>query len=217
MSSGYPILLLLEGKLAVVVGGGRVAERKIRSLLGAGGRVRVIAPEVTEPLRLLAECGQVELVQREYESGDLEGAFLVIASTDDEDVNAVVWEEARERNVLINTVDVPPLCNFYVPAVVRRGGLTVSISTHGKSPALAARIRQRLEKTFGPEYEHLLELLNELRQTLIERVDDPQERKRLCYELVDADLLVAMAEEGVHAARARGEALLDDALAEGVA
>jgi len=210
----YPILLLLEGRPCVVVGGGRVATRKVESLLVAGARVRVISPELHPDLRALRDAARLEHVARTFASGDLEGSFLVIAATDDTLVNEQVWREAEERGLLINTVDDPPRCNFYVPAVVRRGALTLAVSTDGKSCSLAAKLRRELEELFGPEYEPLVDLLGELRQRMKARVGDPGERKRLAQLLIEADLGAVIADEGEVAARSRAIDLLT---AEGVA
>jgi len=161
--SYYPIVLKLEGRPCLVVGGGVVAERKVSSLLEAGARVRVVAPRFTPGLEAMGREGVVELVPREYQARDLEGAALVISAASRREVNTQVAREAGERGVLVNVVDSPRECSFIVPSVVRRGGLILAISTSGLSPALARHLREKLEEEFGEEFGPLLELLAELR------------------------------------------------------
>jgi precorrin-2 dehydrogenase len=207
--SGYPALLILDGQPCVVVGGGVIAARKVEALESAGARVRVIAPELTPELEALAERDRIDPVRRAYQPGDLEEAFLVIAATDDPQVNTRVWEEARERGQLINSVDDVPHCNFFVPAVVRRGDLTLAVSTNGKSPAMAGRIRRELEERYGEPYAPLLTLLGEMRALIADRIPDFQRRKDVWYRLVDADLLERMAQAGPSAARERALELIE--------
>ena len=161
--SYYPIVLKLEERPCLVVGGGVVAERKAVSLLEAGARVRVVAPRFTPRLEALGREGVVELVAREYQGQDLEGTALVISAASRREVNARVAREAGERGLLVNVVDSPQECSFIVPSVVRRGGLILAISTSGLSPALARYLREELEEEFGEEFGPLLELLAELR------------------------------------------------------
>lgn len=141
----YPVFLDLKGRRCVVVGGGPVAEGKVQGLREAGARVVVISPTATDPLARWAREGEVEWLARPYRRGDLEGAFLAIAATDDPETNRAVAEEAFARGVLVNVVDTPDLCLFIAPAVVRRGPVTVAVSTGGLSPALARRIRRSME------------------------------------------------------------------------
>lgn len=159
----YPINLDLRGRECVVVGGGAVAERKVEGLLECGARVTVVSPELTPELLSLVEAGGIGWVNREYSPGALAGAFLVIAATDDRNVNQAVSDEAMSGGILVNVVDDPELCSFIVPATVKRGDLMVSISTSGSSPALARRIRGMVESCIGPEYGDLAWLLGELR------------------------------------------------------
>jgi precorrin-2 dehydrogenase/sirohydrochlorin ferrochelatase len=214
VSAKYPALLNLQGRRCVVVGGGRVAGRKAEGLLEAGARVLVIAPELHEEVQALADAGRVQVELREYQAGDLSDCFLVIAATNDGAVNEAVWRESEQRRVLINTVDDPPRCNFYVPAVVRRGALTLAVSTDGKSCALAAKLRRELEAQYGPEYEQLLELLGELRERMKAQVPDPEIRRRVAFRLVNEGLGDVVAEDGAAAARTRALELLS---VEGVA
>lgn len=146
MDNLYPVFIELHHRACVVVGGGSVAERKVQALLEAGADVTVVSPAITPVLQELARTGALQHVNRDREDGDLEGSFLVVAATGDAAVNRAVSAEARERNMLVNVVDVPELCNFFVPAVCRRGDLQIAVSTSGRAPALARAIGRRLEK-----------------------------------------------------------------------
>ncbi|MCK5480251.1 MAG: bifunctional precorrin-2 dehydrogenase/sirohydrochlorin ferrochelatase, partial [Gammaproteobacteria bacterium] len=150
--SYYPVCLDLDGRPCVVVGGGKVAERKVKGLLACHAQVKVISPELTEELSRMHAEGMLEWLARPYRKGDLAHTFLVITATDDEQAQQLVQEEAGEQNKLLNVVDVPQRCNFILPATVRRGDLTVAIATGGKSPALAKKLRKEFEKRIGPEY-----------------------------------------------------------------
>lgn len=171
-----------------MIGGGRVAERKVAGLLEAGARVKVIAPEVTEELSRLAEEGRIELELRPYRRGDLRGAFLVIAATDDPQVQEEVFAEAEEERIFCNVVDRPALCSFIVPSVVKRGRLQLAISTSGASPALARRLREQLEEQFGPEYEEYLELMARWRQEILARGLSEEEKRQIFNQLVLAPI-----------------------------
>ncbi len=198
----------LHRALCIVVGGGSVAERKVHSLLDVGARVRVISPKLTERLQAWAGQGLIQHAPRAYQPGDLEGAFLVFAATDDHEVNRAVSEEAQARHSLVNVVDDPELCNFTVPAVVRRGRLTVGISTEGQSPALAAHLRQRIEQMIGPEYAELLEILGDLREQAIS-VCPPDRRRDLWYRLIESDILDLLRRGQSRQARERASYLVD--------
>jgi precorrin-2 dehydrogenase/sirohydrochlorin ferrochelatase len=150
----------------------------------------------------------VEFVRRPYRQGDLDGAFLVIAATDDPQVNRAVWEEALTRGCLVNVVDDPAHCNFILPAVVRRGDLSIAVSTAGASPALARRLRQSLEEQYGPEYAELVALLGKLRPRLLADFETGEERLQAALGLIDADLLQTIRQEGRLAAEARALGLL---------
>ncbi|MCL4440257.1 siroheme synthase [Desulforamulus profundi] len=189
MENLYPIYLKLAGQLCLVVGGGKVAERKVGSLLECGARVRLVSPAVTSQIEEWANQGKLELRQRQYQTGDLEGAFLVFAATNQEKVNRRVSEECLSRNLAVNVVDDPPRCNFFVPSVIRRGKLSIAISTSGASPALAAKIRRQLERQFGPEYEEFMEILADLRRQVLAGEADIQQRKQIFSHLVESDIL----------------------------
>lgn len=205
----YPIGLIgLEARQTVVIGGGKVAARKVAGLLEAGAQVTVISPAFVPELRLRAGTRRVKLVNRAYQEGDLAEAFLVIAATNNPDINERVWQEARERGCLVNVVDDPARCNFIVPAVVRRGEVTVTISTGGASPALARRLREQLESLIGPEVGALAGLLAELRPELQSRFQDDDRRAEAAFRLVDSDLAEIIRRQGLDAARLRSEELL---------
>ncbi len=205
----YSICLIgLDRRRTVVVGGGSIATRKVTGLLEAGARVTVISPTLTSELKTLAEAGRITVIERPYRQGDLADAFLVIAATDDLAVNEAVWQEAEQRGCLVNVVDDPPHCNFILPAIVRRGEVTIAISTGGASPALARRLREWLEMLIGPEYGDLATLLAELRPELRSRYPDEKGRMEAAFRLVDSDLLNIMREKGLDEARARAWKLL---------
>jgi precorrin-2 dehydrogenase/sirohydrochlorin ferrochelatase len=159
----YIACLRLGGRRCVVVGGGDIGLEKVEGLLACGGKVTLIAPEAIDELQRLAEEGSIEWERREYETADLEGTFIVIAATDDTDVNIGVYEDAERRAMLVNVVDVPPLCNFILPAIVRQGSMAIAISTQGASPALAKRMKREIADQFGEAYAELAIMLNDVR------------------------------------------------------
>jgi precorrin-2 dehydrogenase/sirohydrochlorin ferrochelatase len=190
----YPVFLDLDGRLAVVVGGGAVAERKVVTLAEYGPRIRVVAPEVTAALRDLAASGAIDLERRGYVRGDLADAFLVVCATSSEEVNRAVHAEAEERGCLVNVVDVPELCSFIVPSIVRRGTLSVAISTGGAAPTVAKRLRKHVQEQLGPEWETYMTLLGEVRTLVMERVPgDEADRKPIFEAIADSDLLARIA------------------------
>lgn len=163
----YLVNLDLRGRLAVVVGGGRVAARKVRKLLEGGAQVKVVAPTAEPELHLLASEGRLLLEARPYVPGDLAGAFLAIACTSDEAVNAAVSTEAQNLGILVNVADRPSLCTFTLPAVVRRGDLTLAVATDGRCPALSRALREELERAYGEEFGQLTEWMGRLRERLM--------------------------------------------------
>ena len=172
----------------MVIGGGEVAERKVFSLLTAKARVRVIAPKATDSIHQLVKEKKIILSEREYRPGDLGGVFLVISATNNLATNASIAKEANRLNILLNVVDSPCACNFVVPASVIRGNLLISISTSGKSPALAKRIRKKIQQDYGPEYGPLSEILGLCRELVIEHVPDIENRKQIFGRLADSIL-----------------------------
>lgn len=179
----FPIFLKLDGRRCLVVGAGPVGESKIESLLLAGAEVCVVAPRASHAVRTWARTGKIRWEARGLRPSDLDGVFLVVAATSSAELQEEIFQEARRRGVLCNIVDDPGRCDFYYPAVVRRGHLQVAISTGGRSPALAQQLKKELEKQFGPEYEAWVEQLGEARQRLFARPIDPDGRRRLLHRL----------------------------------
>ena len=206
--SYYPVFLSLAERLVVVVGGGPVAERRVTGLLRCGARVRVVAPELAPELEARALEGEIEHVARPYRSGDLEGAALAVAEPGESASDASFFAEAKRRGIFANVEDDLEHCSFIMPALVRRGDLVVAISTSGRAPALAVRLRERLERELGTEYGALLELAGRLRAPLARTVPEFEERRRRWYELVDSDVLVLFRDGRAAEARQRAEQIM---------
>lgn len=185
------MFLKLTRRPCLVVGAGAVGEAKIRSLLAAGARVRVVAPRAIRAVRAWARAGRVRWEARGFKPSDLDGAFLVVAATSSTRLHERILRQARRRGVLCNVVDDPARCDFYYPAVVRRGRLQIAISTGGRSPALAQRLRKELERQFGPEYETWVEQLGQARRRLLARAIGPALRRRLLHRLASRQALEA--------------------------
>lgn len=185
----YPIWLDLSGKRCVVVGGGSVAERKIAALLNSNAYVIVISPVITPAISEWIDKGQLEGILEGYDSQYSMDAFLVIAATSSTKVNEQVYEDAVARGQLINRVDCPEQSNFIVPAVIRRGKLTMAVSTSGASPSLAGEVRHKLEQEYGHEYEPYLDFLSELRLLVQQRIADPTQRRKILKEVLALDIL----------------------------
>ncbi|MEW5762307.1 MAG: bifunctional precorrin-2 dehydrogenase/sirohydrochlorin ferrochelatase [Bacillota bacterium] len=192
MAKIYPVCLRLEDRLCVVVGGGAVAERKVLGLLEASARVRVVSPVLTRRLAELAAKGVIEHVGRPYRPGDVAGAFVVISATDEPEVNALVAEECASRGIPVNVVDEPALSSFFVPAVVRRGDLVIAVSTGGRSPLAARRIKEELAAAFGPAWAEYLVLAGERREEILREVEDPAVRERLLDALAGPEVFAAV-------------------------
>lgn len=178
----FPMFLKLEGRSCLVVGAGKIGESKIRSLLVAHAKVRVVAPWVTRAVAGWARAGVLTWDAREFQTADLDRTFLVIAATSSVAVNDSLYREATRRNVLCNAVDDPERCDFYYPAVVRRGALQVAISTEGKSPALAQKLRREFERQLAPFYAGWLEQLGRIRSQLFRRPLNADDRRKLLHE-----------------------------------
>ena len=199
----YIACLRLSGRRCVVIGGGEVGLEKVEGLLACDGDVTLIAPEAHPELAQLALEGSIRWEQRPYRSGDLEGALIAIAATDDTDLNIRVFEDAEARSMLVNVVDVPPLCNFILPAIVRTGPLAVAISTAGASPALAKRMKREISDLFGEPYANLAIILNGARGWAKATLPTYQDRKHFFEAIVNGDpdpveLLRAGDLQGVH-------------------
>lgn len=185
----YPIFLDIKGKSCIVIGGGKVAKRKVLSLLDAGAKVLVISPQITPALKELVSKKKISCSPKAYASGDLKGFFLAYSATDNPEVNKKVFQEAKKEGILLNVVDVPELCNFIVPSVVERGDLLIAISTSGKSPAMAKKIRRQLEKEFGKEYAVFLDIMGKVRDKVLKRGWESDKNKRIFEKLVNSNML----------------------------
>lgn len=185
----YPVYLDVSNERCVVVGGGEVAERKAAGLLECGARVVLVARDLTAELCSMRDAGRIEQVADDYREQYLDGAFLVIGATDRGDVNEQVFRDARDRGILVNIVDEPARCTFIVPSVFRRGDLMVAVSTAGKSPALAKRVREEIEERYGPEYGTLLTIMGALRERIIARGAPSAENRVLFEAVLDSAIL----------------------------
>jgi len=195
------MFLKLSGRKVLVVGAGKVGEPKIAGLLETGARIRVVALEASSLVRDWAREGKIELELRAYAPTDLEGAFLAVVATSSRSLNERIYNEAQSRGVLCNVVDVPDLCDFFYPAVVRRGDLQIAISTSGQSPSLAQKIRQQLEKQFGPGYAAWVAELGETRRLILASELDKERKLELLHSLASRRAVeAALAQAGEAAA-----------------
>ncbi len=190
----YPAFLNLKGKKTVVVGGGKIAERKILALLKAGADVTVISPEITKRIAGEKLKGRIKHISRQYGRGDSRKAFLVIAATSSQEINRRVSEDAT---CLVNVVDTPSLCNFIVPSVLQRGPLTIAVSTGGISPALSKSIRQELEKLYGPEFAEYLQLLEKIRKKAMAEIWNKEQRTNFLKSLASEEMIKMLREKGL--------------------
>jgi precorrin-2 dehydrogenase / sirohydrochlorin ferrochelatase len=196
MSSLFPMFVKLEGKRCLVVGAGKVGEPKIGALIDTGARIHVIALEASEAVHEWANAGKITLEIRAFAAEDLAEVFLAVVATASSILNASIYREAQQRGVLCNVVDVPELCDFYYPAVVRRGDLQIAISTSGQSPSLAQKLRQQLERQFGPGYARWVAELGETRRLVLASDLDPKRKSELLHSLASREALkAALAEE----------------------
>ena len=200
MPEFYPIYLDVKGKKCVVVGGGKVAYRKVCSLKEAGAEVVVISPKICPEM---ADEEAITLIKTNYEEKFLEDALLVIAATDNEAVNKRVALDAGRKSIIVNVVDYPELCSFVVPSTINRGDLCISISTGGASPAVAKRIREELEAVFGTEYEEYLDLLTKMRGVAMSDIKDSAKRRKILQRLAEKDILDIVKNKGITEAEAK--------------
>jgi precorrin-2 dehydrogenase/sirohydrochlorin ferrochelatase len=203
----YIACLKLTGRRCVVVGGGDIGLEKVEGLLACEGRVVLIAPDAVPELQALAAEGSIEWQRRRYEPSDLEATFIAIAATNHTDVNIGVYEDAERRAMLVNVVDVPPLCNFILPAIVRTGPLAIAISTAGASPALAKRIKAQIAEEYGEPYARLAVLLNDVRGWAKGTLPTYQDRKAFFEGIVNGE------PDPVELLRAGDEAAVRDLIA----
>ncbi len=185
----YPVNLDIRNRNCLVVGGGAVGTRKVDTLLSCGAKVTVVSLDASENLRTLSRCGNIRLERRPYRASDLDGMFLVIGATDDETLNRQVHADAEQRNMLCNIADRPEVCNFILPAIVKRGDLVIAVSTSGKSPAFAKRVKKRLETQFGEEHETFLLLMGSIRKVLLKESHEPEAHKPIFERLISGNLL----------------------------
>jgi precorrin-2 dehydrogenase/sirohydrochlorin ferrochelatase len=196
----------LEVKRCLVVGAGKVGEPKIGGLLETGARVHVVALEATEAVHAWANAGKITLELRAFAAEDLKGIFLAVVATASRDLNASIYREAQRRGILCNVVDVPEYCDFYYVAVVRRGDLQIAISTNGQSPSLAQKLRQQLERQFGPAYAKWVADLGETRRLVLASDLDPQRKGDLLHSLASREALkAALAEQSAKKQAAKEE------------
>ena len=181
----YPVNLLLKGRDCLVVGGGDVAARKVKSLLRCGAKVTVTTPQLHPLIRQEVRKKRVRWVRRPFRSGDLKRQFLVIAATDNASLNTKISEAAKRRRILVNAVDQPRDCTFTVPSVVRRGSLAIAISTDGASPALSKRLRLQLSRQYGPEFGQFLKRMARIRKKALLEIASPSARKRHFEKIVN--------------------------------
>ncbi len=194
MNTYYPVYLELRDQPCIVIGGGKLAEEKVLGLLAVHAKVTLISETITSHLRKLVDKVQVAYIPRNYQQGDLSDAFLILCATDNIQTNQQVWDEASVANKLVNVVDDIPHCNFIAPAIIRNGDLTVAISTSGRAPALAVRLKEKWQKELGQEYADFLELAKHLREPLAHNIPDFATRKKIWYKIVDSGILDVLAQ-----------------------
>ena len=185
----YPLYLDITDRRCVVVGGGEVAERKAGRLLDFGASVAVVGRTLTPGLETMKKEGRIDHIAADYDKAVIDNAFLVIGATDRDDVNAEISRDARGKGILVNIVDDPDKCDFVLPSLLRQGDLLIAISTGGKSPALAKKLREDMEQLFGTEYGTLLEVMGQLREKLVVKGRSSDENRRLFESVVHSDIL----------------------------
>ena len=205
MNSLFPMFLKLEGKRCLVIGAGKVGIPKIGGLIDTGARIRIIALEAADAVQEWARDGKVSLELRGFAPEDLDETFLAVVATASHRLNESIYQEAQRRGVLCNVVDVPEFCDFYYPAVVRRGDLQIAISTNGQSPSLAQKLRQQLERQFGPGYARWVAELGETRKLVLASGLDLERKRDLLHSLASREALkAALAEESAKVEKAKG-------------
>jgi len=205
----YPIFLELKNRRVLVVGGGPVAERKVDSLLEAGARITVVSPDATGHLTELAASGRLTLHLRRFEPFDMDGVSLTISATDDPPTQAEVAAIAASKNILVNTVDKPELCDFIVPSILRRGEITIAISTSGKSPALAAELRKRFDGVLTDSMARTASVMGAIRHEVHDRFSDSEKRKRIFEMIIDSGIVEWISECDDTAALKRVRQMID--------
>jgi len=191
----YPIFLDVENRDVVIIGGGNVCARKAETMLRYGANVTVVSPDFTDEIETWAREGTIRIKRKEYDESDLDGASIVIASTDDESVNGRIARDCRRRRIPVNVVDVTHLCEFIVPAIIEKGSIQLAVSTGGKSPALARTLKEDLQRLVGPEYAEVNDLLGELRPSAKKVLPTDADRKRF-FDGILARGILQMIREG---------------------
>ncbi len=204
----YPVFLKLEGRKCLVIGGGGVAERKVRTLARCGADIYVVSPELTSGLKEMSDTGRIHHRAGFYHPTDLEDVFLVFCATDDDEINGAVAADCAARNIAVNVVDDPKRCSFVVPSVVHRGDFKLAISTGGNSPHLARVIRQDLETLFGPQFEEFTTFIGRVRKQVLQTVSDPEKRRMILNNLVDDETLDMLKQGNLAQAKERVEKCL---------
>ena len=206
MSSLFPMFVKLEGKRCLVVGAGGVGEPKIGGLIDTGACIHVIALEASDAVKVWAQAGKITLELRAFSVGDLDGTLLAVVATASRALNGSIYREAQRRGILCNVVDDPEYCDFYYPAVVRRGDLQIAISTNGQSPSLAQKLRQQLERQFGSGYARWIAELGEVRKLVLASDLDPERKSALLHSLASREAVkAALAEESAKNELAKNE------------
>ncbi len=183
--ASFPLFVDLKNKKCLIVGAGNIAYRKIEILLRYEADIVVVAPQINASILALEEVKALRILQKDYDSSLLEGAFLVIAATSSLEINSLVYEDARVKNIPVNVVDDPARCTFFFPSVIKRGDLSIGISTHGKFPALSKKLRKLLSEEISEEYQEILTLLGEFRTTVREDVSSQGQRERILKQVVE--------------------------------
>ena len=189
MTKYYPMMLNIENKKCVIVGGGDIAYRKTLELIEYGADITVVSISVNEDIKVFVDNEFINYIQGRYDKTYIENAYIVIASTNDNQVNNQIFKDCSEKRILVNVVDDPKNCSFIVPSKIRRGDLTISISTNGKSPTLSRSIREELEKKYDEDYEILLNILGDMRKEVLEKVKDPLKKKEIFNSIIKEDYL----------------------------
>lgn len=210
MNKYYPVSLSLENKKCLVIGAGSIAERKARRLLECGASVSIISPKISTGLQALAHKKIITFKKRRVNLGDLNGAYLVIAATPDRRINSAISVYCRKKGILVNVVDSPGECTFILPSIIRRGALTISISTNGISPALARKIRKQLQQEFGAEYAKLLRIMKEIRPQALKKIKDSKLRRAFFKKALLPGILSLLKKNKMKQAKTRIEHILEN-------
>jgi len=192
MAKYYPIMLNIENKKCLIVGGGDIAYRKILELMDYGACIIVVSPNINEDIKVFVDNKSINYIHDRYDKVYIENAYIVVASTNDNKVNNDIFRDCSEKGILVNVVDDPKNCSFIVPSKIRRGDLTISISTNGKSPTLSKSIRKELEKKYDEDYEMYLNILGDMRQEVMKKVKDYSKRKEIMNTIIKGDYLTKL-------------------------